>query len=112
MTAPSNQSTKSASTLLPSLLLQGRQVMVMTLPPSRAGGTCSSDVAGSPQIGQRSKTRRRIGAIGVTSADSPGSSGRSTTSSVRPSGRAIDIDSGAREVTGAGYARAAASPTR
>jgi hypothetical protein len=42
-------------------------------------------VAGSPQIGQQSKTRRRTGSISVTSADSPGSLGWSATSSVGPS---------------------------
>jgi hypothetical protein len=50
--------------------------------------------------------------MSVTSSGSPESSGRSTTSSVRPSLRAIDIDSGAREATTTGCACAAVNPPR
>ncbi len=105
VSAPSCQSVRSLSTLLPRRLLQGPHVLVMTRPPMLAGGTCSSSVAAAPQIGQSSKKRGSMRLIGVIRTGRPPVEDACVNASERPSGRSIALDRGNRAGTSSTYRR-------
>ncbi len=105
VSAPSCQSVRSLSTLLPRRLLQGPHVLVMTRPPMLAGGTCSSSVAAAPQIGQSSKKRGLMRLIGVIRTGRPPVEDACVNASERPSGRSIAMDRGNRAGTSSTYRR-------